>query len=77
MKFIQGWVKNTKTGQTKDIVVKSILPTKIKDLLIGAAMVSVGITYLTSKAFRHGSECYEKCELETLNSLDLQSKIIV
>ena len=71
MKFNHGWVENKKTGQRTDIVVKSAMPNKVKDLLIGVALVGAGILYLTRTAFCHGIKCYENAELEALTSEDL------
>ena len=71
IKYKQGWITNPTTGITKDIVVKSATPNKFKDIVIGGGMVLMGIIYLTTTAFKHGSEALESAEHETLSSLGL------
>ena len=62
IKFTQGYITNVETGAVKDVVVKAATPNKIKDILIGGSIVLIGIAYLTTTAFRNGSEKYEDAE---------------
>ena len=70
IKFKQGELKNMK-GTIKDIVVKSATPNKFKDMLIGVGIVLVGIAYLTTTAFRYGSEKFEEAEYKTMVDLGI------
>ena len=58
-------------GTIKDIVVKSATPNKFKDMLIGGGIVLVGIAYLTTTAFRYGSEKFEEAEYKTMVNLGI------
>lgn len=71
MKFTQGAITNTKTNITKDIVVEAKHSTSLKDTLIGCLFMSIGISYLTNKAFKNGSKAFEEAEYKTLSELDL------
>ena len=71
IKFKQGYITNPKTGMTKEVVVKSLAPNNLKDILIGGGIVIVGITYLTTKAFKNGSMKYEDAEFQTFTDLNL------
>lgn len=70
IKFKQGELKNM-AGTTKDIVVKAATPNKFKDMLIGGGIVLVGIAYLTTTAFRYGSEKFEEAEYKTMIDLGI------
>ena len=70
IKFKQGELKNIE-GTIKDIVVKSATPNKFKDMLIGGGIVLVGIAYLTTTAFRYGSEKFEEAEYKTMVDLGI------
>lgn len=70
IKFKQGELKNME-GTIKDIVVKSATPNKFKDMLIGGVIVLVGIAYLTTTAFRYGSEKFEEAEYKTMVNLGI------
>lgn len=70
IKFKQGELKNME-GTIKDIVVKSATPNKFKDMLIGGGIVLVGIAYLTTTAFRYGSEKFEEAEYKTMVDLGI------
>ena len=70
IKFKQGELKNME-GTSKDIVVKSATPNKFKDMLIGGVIVLVGIAYLTTTAFRYGSEKFEEAEYKTMVDLGI------
>lgn len=70
IKFTQGWIGNNE-GITKDIVVKAVTPNKIRDILIGGGLVLAGIAYLTSTAFRNGSEAFESAEFQTMVDLGI------
>lgn len=58
-------------GVTKDIVVKSAAPNKLKDILIGGGMVLAGLVYLTTSAFKNGCEKLEEAEVETMRELNI------
>lgn len=47
IKFKHGSITNPTTQETKDIVVKSLLPNKVADLVIGGVVTLLGIGYLT------------------------------
>lgn len=71
IKFKEGYIKNNETGEQKDVIVKSVLPANVRDLLIGGGIVLVGIAYLTVLSFKKGARTYEQAEYDTLDSLDL------
>lgn len=71
MKFKQGWVKNSKTGATKDIIVKCKIPNSVFELLLGGGAIVGGVILLTTGAFKNGSKAFEKAELEALNNAEL------
>lgn len=73
IKFKQGWIA-TKEGIKKDIVVEAATPNKFKDIIIGGLLMTVGVAYLTTTAFRYGSNKFEEAEFETLEALDLLGK---
>ena len=66
IKFNQGFVINETTGKRQNIVVKSIAPNTVKDMLIGGGMVLMGVAYLTVKAFKNGAQKYEDAEFQAL-----------
>ena len=70
IKFKQGSISSN-CGNTKDIIVKAVLPNNFKDIIIGGSAILVGIAYLTCTAFRNGSKAFDKAETETLYDLDL------
>ena len=70
IKFKQGWI-GSKEGIMKDIVVKAAAPNKFKDILIGGLLLTAGVAYLTTTAFRYGSKKFEEAEIETLGALNL------
>lgn len=72
--FKQGWVKNPNTGVTKDIVVKAKWENTLSDVLIGGGLVVAGILYLTSTAFVHGANAFEKAEMQALSEAGLLGK---
>ena len=71
IKFKHGSITNPTTQETKDIVVKSLLPNKIADLAIGGVVTLLGIGYLTATAFRNGSDKFEKAEFKTMYDLGI------
>lgn len=75
IKFKQGWIGNDKTGEKKDIVVKSALPNKVKDMLVGGLILVLGVTYLTFTAFKNGAQKHEDAEMETLTDLGLIGEV--
>ena len=70
IKFKQGYI-TSKEGIMKDIVVKTAAPNKFKDILIGGLLLTAGVAYLTTTAFRYGSKKFEEAEIETLGALNL------
>lgn len=71
VKFKQGCITNPETGKTKDVIVKAVTPNNLKDILIGGGLVLIGVTYLTSTAFRNGSEKFEDALDQVFEELDL------
>ena len=71
IKFKQGTIGNPNTGVSKDVIVKAASPNSLKDVLIGGGIVLVGITYLTTTAFKNGSKKYEEAEMQVFEELDL------
>ena len=71
IKFNKGSVTNPNTMITKDIIVKSGSPNKIRDIVIGGGMALAGIVYLTVTAFKHGADKMEEAELQALSDADL------
>lgn len=65
-----GPITNPETGESKDIVI-SDFSNSLKDVVIGGAIVMVGVIYLTVSSFRNGSKAYDKTETQTLLDLDL------
>ena len=70
IKFKQGCITNM-AGESKDIIVKTALPNKLKDIVIGGVISLAGIAYLTYTAFRNGSSAFEKAEYETMEDLGI------
>lgn len=70
MKFKQNEITNL-NGVSKPIIVKSLLPNKPVDLLIGVAIIGVGVAYLTATAFKNGSRCFELAEFNAMKELDI------
>lgn len=66
-----GDVTNPKTGVKKEIVVKTLAPNSIKNVLIGGGLVFVGVAYLTLNAFKNGVKKHEIAEIKALKSADL------
>lgn len=71
IKSIYGPITNTKTGETKDIVVTALTSKNLRDFLIGGGIVLVGISYLAISSFRNGANAFEEAEYKTLESLNL------
>ena len=70
IKFTQGAITNM-DGETKDIIVKAAAPNNLGDALIGGSMVLMGIIYLTTAAFRKGSETFGKAEYDAMVDLGI------
>jgi len=70
IKFKQGAITNM-DGKVKDIIVKAAAPNKLKDALIGGGLVLMGVTYLTTTAFKYGSEKFEITEYNTMVDLGI------
>lgn len=71
MKFKKGSITNPKTGKTKDIVLKTVLGSTVRDTIIGGSLIITGICYLTLSAFKNGANVYEKEEFKTMKDLDI------
>ena len=71
IKFKHGSITNPKTNETKEIIVKSLFPNKIADLVIGGVVTLLDIGYLTVTAFRNGSDKLEEAEFKTMCDLDI------
>lgn len=54
MKIKFGYLTGADGGTTEDIIVKSALPNKAKDVLIGGGMILLGVAYLCYTAFKNG-----------------------
>ena len=54
MKIKFGYLTGADGGTTEDIIVKSALPNKAKDVLIGGGMILFGVAYLCYTAFKNG-----------------------
>lgn len=70
IKFKQGHLTNLE-GVKKDIIVKAVAPNKLKDIIIGGGLVLIGIGYLTTKAFKYGSERFEAAEFKVMEDLGI------
>lgn len=70
IKFTQGQLRNME-GDAKDIVVKSAAPNTLKDMLVGGAILLVGIIYLTKNAFKNGAKKFEAAEYQTMVDLGI------
>lgn len=71
IKFKQGSVTNPKTGKSKDIIVKTVTANKFKDIVVGGGMVLIGIIYLTTTAFKNGSQKFDDAEMQVFADLEL------
>lgn len=71
IKFKHGSIGNPHTGITKDVIVKTVAPNNVKDILIGGGTVLAGITYLAVTAFRNGAKAYAAAEYKVFEELDL------
>lgn len=68
-----GYIRTLDNTKKADIIAKSFLPTKVKDLLIGGGLVLLGGGYLLAKAFSNGAneamhaqyDAEEECGLHT------------
>lgn len=56
MKIKFGVLTRVDGGAIEDIIVKSTLPNKVKDILIGGGMTLLGVGYLCYTAFKNGVE---------------------
>lgn len=70
LRNLDSWIENPKTGERKQIVLDGF-PLKAKDLLIGGSLISLGIGYLTYRAYRKGALAFEHAECKTLEELGL------
>lgn len=69
IKIIQGWVGSPDGKEKVDIVVKSFLPNKPVEILIGSTLILGGVAVLTYTAFKNGADCHETAELEALSKI--------
>lgn len=65
MKIKFGDLARVDGGATEDIIVKSALPNKTKDILIGGGMTLLGVAYLCYTAFKNGVDETAKAEQRT------------
>lgn len=66
-----GPIRNNETGEEKYIVVNALSKVNCRDIVIGAGITLIGITYLTLAAFKNGAHAYDKAEMKTLGELGL------
>ena len=69
IKFKHGEVASYDGYVVKDIIVKAKIPNHVKDILVGGGLVALGITYLTTTAFKHGSKAFEEAEYKALHDI--------
>lgn len=69
IKFKQGWVGTTDGANKVDILVKSTLPNKVWDIVIGGGLILTGVCYLAVTAFKNGAEAYEIAETQGLKAI--------
>lgn len=62
MKIKFGDLVRVDGSATEEIIVKSALPNKAKDILIGGGMILLGVGYLCSAAFKNGVDETAKAE---------------
>lgn len=65
-KYNYGRITNPKTGESTDVIVNGMKPNTVKDVLIGGGLVAMGIYYLTTAAFRHGSDEHYEADTKAL-----------
>lgn len=57
-------------GQEFKIIPKSTFSCKSKDLLIGIGLIIIGVlpgaVYIGNKSFKHGADCFENEEFNTM-----------
>lgn len=70
IKFKVGNIGNM-NGDFKDIVVKTAIPNKIKDVVIGGGLVLLGVAHLTATAFKNGAKKGLEAETETMRDLGI------
>ena len=70
MKFKHGWLRNL-DGEEKEVIVKSALPLRVRDLIIGGLMTISGIVYMLWSSFKKGSYEHEVAEYETMCELGI------
>lgn len=71
MKVNLGDITNPDTNVTKDVVAKTNIGLKLKDLIIGGGLVLTGVSWIALKAFEHGANTAMKAEYDTLEDLGL------
>lgn len=71
MTFKYGPIKNPKTNETRPILVRSVFPAKLKDILISGVLMITGAGYMAWKSFKHGADGFDKGEWTTLQELGL------
>lgn len=62
-------------GESKDIIVNSTFPNKIKDLGVGLLLIASGVIYLTKTAFKNGYDKFEEAEYKTMVDLGIISDV--
>lgn len=69
IKFNMGHFTNNVTGERTDIVVSTLAPNNLRDILIGGAITFAGICWLTVTAFKKGCHTYEDAAFETCEKI--------
>lgn len=71
MKVNLGDITNPTTNETKDVIAKSAIGTKPKDIIIGGVLILSGLLWVSRRSFKHGAENAMKAEYDTLEDLGL------
>lgn len=66
-----GYIKNINTGVVKDVVIKAAVPNKVKDIIIGGAMIVAGVGWLTYTAFVNGAATDMRAVTKTMKDVGL------
>ena len=61
--------------ESKDIIVNSTFPNKIKDLGVGLFLIASGVIYLTKTAFKNGCDKFDAAEYKTMVDLGVISDV--
>ena len=61
--------------ESKDIIVNSTFPNKIKELGVGLLLIASGVIYLTKTAFKNGCDKFDEAEYKTMVDLGVISDV--